>query len=85
MALIGVNGNVAGGAATSPQSFCRVDGVPVLTNVSTVASHGDPPHATATLTKAGYFFRINNQSVLVNGNLATCGDALVATGFVNVG
>lgn len=89
---IGINGNTVAialiggapvGAVTSLQSFCTVNQVPVLVHGSTVAVHN--LHGGATMTKPTYFFTINGASVMVGGDLATCGDNLEASGFVQVG
>lgn len=70
------------GAATSLQSFCTVNGVPVLVSGSTVANHN--LHVGATLVKPSFFFTINGAAVMVNGDVATCGDNLEASGTVQV-
>lgn len=87
MALIGLTGHLAIGAATSPQSFVKVGGVNVLVNGSTVANHAPGGiHNGATFIKPASFFRINGQAVIVAGDLATCAHPLVVpSGFVDVG
>lgn len=88
---IGINGDTVAtaiiggaptGAVTSLQTFCKVDGVPVLVHGSTVVAHN--LHGAATMIKPSSFFRIGGAGVVVNGDLATCGDNLEASGFVQV-
>lgn len=85
MAKLGVQGDSAGGATTSPQSFVKINGKEVLVSGTSVANHGDSPHNNAKINKGNFFFKINGDAVLVDGDTATCGHSLVASGFVNVG
>lgn len=85
MAKLGVQEDSAGGATTSTQSFVKVNGKEVLVSGASVENHGDSPHNSAKINKGNFFFKINGDAVLVDGDVATCGHSVVATGFVTVG
>jgi|21_taG_2_1085346.scaffolds.fasta_scaffold05073_4 hypothetical protein len=47
---VGVAGDTAGGAVSASQSTVTIGGKAVLLKGDSIASHGDPPHASAKIT-----------------------------------
>jgi len=71
--LVGVA--TAGGIITGGgPAHVKVNGIPWAVVGAAVASHGPPPHASATMAE-GSHVRIDGVPACVVGDLATCGDA----------
>lgn len=83
MPKVAVNLDIAGGATHSTQTFATDTSKAIITEGDVVEAHPFL-HGTATFVKPDFFFKINGKSVIINGDAATCGHTIVASGFVNV-
>ena len=84
MSRIGVTNDYAGGKVTSAQNLVKIEQLSMLVNKSPVASHGIDEHSFATLQSSQNYVRIEGVAVCVDGDKATCGHFLTATGFVEI-
>lgn len=80
MPVIGINGDLAGGAVTATTAR-TIQGLPVLRIGDPVASHGTGSHAVATMAQGSARMIVEGIGVCRMGDLATCGHALIATGI----
>ena len=80
MPIVGVMGDVAGGAVTATATRCIHGALPVIRIGDAVASHGTGAHASATMATGSTRLIVEGLGVCRMGDLATCGHALVATG-----
>lgn len=55
---------------------------PAAVNPETVSTHQSGSHSGATINADQGFFRDGVNKVLRDGNVATCGHAIVGTGFL---
>lgn len=68
-----VTGDVAGGAIVGSATTFTLNGLPVAVVGDPVASHGDSPHAAATLAEGSGWMTWDGVPVVVEGCAATCG------------
>jgi uncharacterized Zn-binding protein involved in type VI secretion len=80
--------DTAGGLLTLPglQTFVRIAGAPWAVLGQPIASHGIPPHSSATMAQGDAWLLIGGVPACRAAHLATCGHALTptVTFFVNV-
>lgn len=76
---IAVNGDIAGGAVASSTTKMIVNGKGVIRLGDHVTSHGDSPHDAAVMAQATSGLSVGGIPVCRDGDLASCGDAIVAT------
>ena len=84
MAKAAVIGNLAVGATTTNVVPCglRINLVEAVLEGAVVASHPDS-HPAGSMT-ATRFVRVNGAKLVVNGDPASCGHAIIATGFLDI-
>lgn len=78
---ISVEGDLTaiGGVIVPDQSFVRINGLPIITLGCVVLPHNGPPHdAGGAIITGSPFVRINGVPVSGEGDLASCGDPIVA-------
>lgn len=73
-----------GGLIASTQSFATSNGAPLALLGAAVASHGSSPHDAATMVEASSFVTVNGTAVVLEGKLASCGDAATGSGPVTI-
>lgn len=66
----------ASGAITSGSANVLVNGFGVARHGDSVASHGIPPHNSATLVSSSRSVYVNGIRVAATNNSATCGHAI---------
>lgn len=85
MARIVVVGDVAGGAIQNSQGIsATLNGAAIAVHGDAVAPHGTGPHANATMIATQARTTINGRRVIVEGDLATCGHAAVASNAATI-
>lgn len=76
---IALSGDRAGGAVTATATRMFVNARAVVRFGDPVESHGEPPHAAATMATATAGLIVEGKSVCRMGDTATCGHAITAT------
>lgn len=85
VARVGVD-TAGGGLITGPGiPTVTVNGSPISVFGDSVASHGPYAHAAAWISTVGSMVTVNGLHVVASGDLATCGDPVIAGSTVYVG
>lgn len=75
----------AGGVITSGSPTVFINGMAAARHGDTVASHGLPPHTSATLMSTSRTVFINGIRVVASNNVATCGHSVSGSTTVMTG
>jgi uncharacterized Zn-binding protein involved in type VI secretion len=82
---VAVVGDLVGGGPllnSGGQILVRINGIFAVVPGANVTPHGPTPHDIATMLGGSLLVRSNGFPLCLNGDLATCGDFVVASGFV---
>lgn len=85
MPSVSINGDTAGGAASGLTTKVTIDGQTVVCAGSTVAPHGEAPHAAATMTSSVTTVTMDGEIPCVSGDAATCAHTISSSSTVTIG
>lgn len=79
------NNDTAGGDLIPSQNTVFANGKAIIINGNSVAPHGLPPHASATMVAGSNRVFVHGKKVVNAGDNATCGHSSSGSSDVNVG